>query len=310
MNQKLPSFIALCLVIVTGSIAIMNREKNDDSQSPDVRAQQDTPRISNRERGTSPNNNLNWETKEELTEMEKLGIIERDKMTEMWLKSAATGFRQTEKNLETDLQLTTAQAGKVEAIFARREKELAGLLSMNSSKAGNNQEIMGKICPLIRNKGLRDDLQGVLSVAQLKTFDEQEAKHEQEMIEARAYRDLAEVNAVVPLTDSQKQEVLEALGEQAAEKVEDEADARAFMALMYGGLAAEMDSSVLQGLSHMLNSNPSQTLNFELGSPEYEQWALEQRAERIKTELAPLQKILNEDQLTRYRRHLEKKPAL
>jgi len=44
-------------------------------------------------------------------------------------------------------------------------------------------------------------------------------------------------------------------GEQASEKVEREADSRAFMFLIYGGLADVMDSSNVRRLANMVKSH-------------------------------------------------------
>jgi hypothetical protein len=119
---------------------------------------------------------------------------------------------------------------------------------------------------------------------------------------------MAGINAVVQLTDSQKQQVLGVLAERAAEKVEQEADARAFMSLAYGGLAADMDAPHVRGLSNLLNMSPAQDPNLEFGSAEYQQWIEEQKSERIENELSALRGVLNDDQLARYREHLEAEP--
>jgi hypothetical protein len=51
--------------------------------------------------------------------------------------------------------------------------------------------------------------------------------------------------------------------------------------------------------------DPTQASNFEYGSKEHQQWIEEQKVERIEHQLSPLRDVLNEDQLARYREHLE-----
>jgi hypothetical protein len=54
------------------------------------------------------------------------------------------------------------------------------------------------------------------------------ARREMQAVEARAYRDMADLNAVLRLSAPQKQRVLGALLKQSPEKLNKEADARAF----------------------------------------------------------------------------------
>jgi hypothetical protein len=74
---------------------------------------------------------------------------------------------------------------------------------------------------------------------------------------------------------------------------------------MYGGLATDMGSSNLAGLTDMANMDATQTPNLEYGIVEHQKWMEQKKAERIDNELTPLRTLLTEDQLTRYREHLE-----
>ena len=181
---------------------------------------------------------------------------------------------------------------------------------MHSGEAADDGETMREICGLFRNKGLREDLAGILSAEKLATFDANEANRERETIEARAYREMADINAVILLTDNQKQPVLAALMKSAPARVEQEADARAFMTLHYGQMLTDVDSSSIRGLANMVSAG----LNYEMPAVEidsshYQQWTQANKAERIGHELSILQPILDEDQITRYREHLEAEPA-
>jgi hypothetical protein len=309
MNPKVLSIIALCLVVIAGSIVLLNGDKGEDSPPPDARVEAVNTRVSDLEEEFAPARRPGGidpsETAEARRAMEARALVERDRMKAQWLKQASAGFGQTRKNLVVDLGLADGQAKGVENIFARREKELASLLaSMTSGEAG--KEIVNRICALIRNKGLSRELAGTLSQEQLKAFEASEAKRELEAVEARAYRDMADLNAVVRLTDPQKQQVLGALLKKSPEKLEKEADARAFMSLTYGPMATDMDSSHIHWLVNMMNESQTNEGPFpDIASAEFAHWVIGKKGDRIKNEIATLRDVLDEDQLARYREHLE-----
>jgi hypothetical protein len=71
-----------------------------------------------------------------------------------------------------------------------------------------------------------------------------------------------------------------------------------------------MDSSLIRGVADMVNANPLQTPNFEFGSEDHQQWMEKLKAERIENELSVVRGVLDEDQLNRYRAHLEEEISL
>lgn len=233
--------------------------------------------------------------------------IGRDHMVASWVKSATGIFAKTSQNLATDLGLSAEQAAKVDAIFVTRKEQLAGMLaSLTSDEAEDPHETLRQITALMRDKGLRDGLVGILTDEQLESFDSAEADRRREAIEAKTRSDMAAVKAVLTLTESQEQNVLAALSARASGKVEEEADARAFMSLSYGEMAAIIDLSNVRGLAAQLNADLDDVPDFSYGSTEYFRWMENQRAERIESELSPLRPILDRDQIARYREHLEK----
>jgi hypothetical protein len=221
-----------------------------------------------------------------------------------WEKRASTGFRQTRKRLIIDLGLNKEQVRQLDEVFPRREEKLAELLEdMSFGREGHDD--LQKICDLLRNKGLRNDLEGILSPEQLEQFDVKQARHKQNAIEAQAYRDLAGMNAAVRLTEAQKQEVLGVFAKMAPSRIETEADARAFMSLTYGPMAIEMDSSYVRGLANLLALDPVQSLGLDFESPDFRKIMQKRNSERIENELSAVREILDEDQLARHRTHLE-----
>lgn len=315
MNPKNSTIIALCLVAIAGGIALMNQRKGDTARAIVPGKAGDT-RVSDRQ-GVSvtterPGGIASPESAEALAARTELALVERDKMTAMWMKNAAGGFQHTRKNLVADLNLSDEEAAKLARIFTRRDQELAELLAkMSSGEAEDDKEVLRNICALIRNKGLREDLAGVLTKEKLEAYDAKEAKRERETVEARAYRDMAEISSVVQLSDAQKQQALGVLMKRAPEKVEQEADARAFMTLTYGPLANEMESAGFRGLANLITGglmNEGISPDTDIASLDYQNRIVKQKAERIEGELSALSNVLDERQLARYREHLEAEP--
>ena len=233
--------------------------------------------------------------------------IGRDVMVASLLRGATAVFANTSQTLATDLGLSEEQAAEVNALFAGRKKVLANkLASLTEDEAEDPQETLRQITALMRNKGLRDGLDGILTGEQLAAFDAAEANRRREAIEAKTRKDMTAVNAALTLTDFQKESVLAALSAKAAEKIEEEADARAIMSLWYGEMAAVIDLSNFRGLAGALNDDLNDLPAFSAGSTEYFRWKEQQRAERIESELSPLLYILDGNQITLYREHLEK----
>lgn len=307
MNPRTSSIIAIFLVAIAGVIGLLSLNPDENSSESAPAKDRDT-RASDRLNGSPPTSRPGRigtaEPPEKLVEKTELARVERAKLTAMWTKNASRAFQQAMKNLAADLDLSEGETAELAKIFARREQELAGLLN---GDAADQVETLGKICALLRNKYLREELANILTPEKLAAFDANEATRERETIEARAYRDMAEINDVVSLTDTQKQQALAALMRNAPAKVEQEADARAYMTLHYGQMLTDVDPSYIRGLSNLVSGS----LNHEIPtsnstSPAYEQWTQDQKAGRIQSEIQALQGILDDQQLARYCEHLER----
>jgi hypothetical protein len=324
MNPKAASLFALCLVAVVGGIVHLSRKAGGETPPPDASALAVGARVVDRAGPSAPARRVvvelsesdeepstAWkersapsESEEVRTARKQLALVERDRVTSRQLKQASAGFQQTMDHLVADLGLQAGQVPGVAAIFTRREKDLAELLTGTTSRE-TGKESVKKISGLIRNKGLRAELAGVLSPAQLAAFDAREAQRQRDTVEARAYKDMAEISSALQLTDSQKQKALETLAAKAPEKVELEADARAFLSLTYGPLATEMDSRSIRGLTNLMSQNS----HYDPYSEDYRTRAVEMKSDRIEKELSALRDILNDDQLARYRELLEAEPV-
>lgn len=308
MKSKTSVIIALCLVVISGFVVFSNFLRNDSSPSMEAVSENGHTKNSDRKREKNPTESA--EERKARVAREEVLREEKQKQLTLWSQNSSAGLAQSKRNLVEDLDLSAKEAMAVEIIFSRRDLELSELLAnMLTGEAANDMEQFRKICALLRNKGLREDLAGVLSPQKLADFDANEATRERETIEARAYRDMADLNAVVFLTDSQKQQALAALIRNAPEKMEHEADTRAFMTLNYGQMLADVDSSSIRGLANMVSAGLNDEMpDVEIESPQYQQWAQENKTERIENELAALKNILDEKQLARYREHLEAEP--
>jgi len=309
MSLKKRSIIASGLVAIAAFIVWFNHGESDPSPAMNSGAEAGQAGKSDRKSEVT-----SAESKEarvaRLAREERVREV-KEKQLAFWSQNASAGFDLSLKNLLADLNLSAEETTGVKGIFARREAELGGLLAgMHSGEVADDWEHLGKICALLRNKGLREDLAGVLSPRNLASFDAIEANRERETTEARVYRDMADINAVVLLTDSQKQQVLAALMKNAPAKVEHEADARAFMTLNYGQMLTDVDSSSIRGLANMVGAGLSDEMpDVEIDSSQYHQWTEANKTERIEHDLSILQPILDEEQLARYREHLEAEPA-
>ena len=309
MNPRTATIIALSLAVIAAFIVLFNYPKDDPS--PDLNAGTEAAQARNSDQKREVTSAESKEARVARLATEDLVREVKEKQLAFWSQNASAGFDLSLKTLLADLSLSAEETTGVKEIFARREAELAGLLAdMHAGEAADDMELLRQICALLRNKGLREDLAGVLSVRNLASFDANEANRERETIEARAYRDMADINAVVLLTDSQKQQALAALMKSAPARVEKEADTRAFMTLNYGQMLTDVDSSSIRGLANMVSAGLNDEVpDVEIDSSHYQQWTQANKAERIGHELSILQPILDEDQITRYREHLEAEPA-
>ena len=305
MKSKTSVIIALCLVVISGFVVFSKLLRNDSS--PFMEAVSENGHAPNSDRKRENNPTESTEERKARVAREEVRREEKQKQLTFWSQNASAGLAQAKRNLVEDLELSAEEAMAVEINFARRDLELSELLAkMLSGEAANDTEQFRKICALLRNKGLREDLAGVLSPQKLASFDANEATRERETIEARAYRDMADLNAVVLLSDSQKQQALAALMKNAPVNVEHEADTRAFMTLNYGQMLADVDSSSIRGLANMVSAGLNDEVpDVEIDSSPYQQWTEANKTERIENELFALKNFLDEKQLARYREHLE-----
>ena len=305
MNPRTASIIALSLAAIAAFIMLFNHLKNDPTPAMTAVSEAGQPRTSDRKR----EGNFTESREERMARVTREEAMREAKQKQLtiWSRNASAGLGQAKGNLVEDLDLSAEEAAEVEEIFARREAELSELLArMYSGEVADEMEHFRKICAILRNKGLREHLVGILPPQKLATFDGNEANLERDSIEARAYRDMADLNAVVLLNDPPKQQALAALMKNAPVKMEHEADTRAFMTLPYGQMLADVDSSAIRGIANMVNAGLNDEMpDVDIDGSQYQQWTQANKRERIENELSALHEILDDKQLARYREHLE-----
>lgn len=307
MPMKPQVTISLATLLLVGAIIIIFYGNSRDESQATVSGETKTPNSSSpstgADAGAAPGSRAPRPVVDERVRQEQ------EKLAAQWMVEAGKGFSRTQKALEIDLGLSSDQKKQLDQVFARRSETLSELLSsMATGDHGDGKALIAEICALIRNKGLREDLTGILTAEQLEAFDAREQKKTGDTVEAHAYRDLAALNELVTLTPAQKNQALPVFIDQASTRYEEEADARAFMSLTYGPLAATMDSSYIRGLSNLLTMDGGLSGDFEYGSQDHQNQIAQQEAERIDGVIERLGEVLDDDQLARYREHLESSP--
>jgi RNA polymerase sigma factor (sigma-70 family) len=217
------------------------------------------------------------------------------------------------KDLTDDLGLNEAQVADLKSVLDTRLKDFRASLdheaAAGASPGQREKEMIMKAGGLIRGVGLREDLEGVLSEEQLTAFDEREEKIWQSQVESLAYRELAKIAPVLSLKEDQKDRIFELLQASSAEKLKEDGDARAFMALMQNQAPGKMElTGVAEAdfLSAALDGpNP---LTPE--SPEFKKQILEVVGGQIRKQVELLAPVLDPGQKQRYHDHLVSKSLL
>lgn len=217
------------------------------------------------------------------------------------------------EDLTADLGLSEPQvAGLKKVLDARLEDFRASLdheAAPDVSPEQREKERITKAGGLIRGAGLREDLAGVLSEGQLTAFDEREEKIWQSQVESLAYRELAKIAPVLNLREEQKNRAFEVLQTSAAEKLRQDGDARAFMALMQNQAPGKMeltDAAEADFLSAALDGPDPASPE----SPEFKKQILEVVGGEIRKQVEVLGPVLDQGQKQRYHEHLVGKSVL
>lgn len=319
------SAIAAAITVIGGTVMFLNRQ--DATRPGHVSNSQPPSTVQGSPSATSPvldktltasigGNSTPTADAEPYSANEELAKLEamsphpsQDEMT----RRLSVKHEQLLKDLTADLRLNDPQVAGVKKILDARLKTFRASLDHQAAPGVSPQqrekEMIKKAGSLIRGARLREEMAAILSEKQLTTFDEREAKILQGQIESLSYRELAKIGPVVKLQDKQKNRVFELLQTSAAEKLNQDGDARAFMALMQNQLPGKMDltdfaeadflSAALDGADPM---SPD--------SPEFKNKILEVVGGQIRKQVKLLGPVLDQRQKNRYRDYLISKSVL
>ncbi len=217
------------------------------------------------------------------------------------------------KDLTADLSLSDSQVTTLTNVLDTRLKSFRASLDMDAAQGTSPDErekaMLTRAGSLIRGTDLRKDLTGFLSEPQLAAFDAREAKVHQSNIESLAYRELATISPVLNLNEAQKNRAFELLQSSSAEKLRQDGDFRAFMALQKNQSPAQMELTDLAE-ANFLSAAFDGPNPLPPDSPEFKKQLLDVVGTQIRNQHALLAPILDQKQQQRYHDHLVSKSLL
>ena len=221
--------------------------------------------------------------------------------------------QQLTKDLTADLNLSDSQVTTLTNVLDTRLKSFRASLDMDAAPGASPDEqekaMLIKAGSLIRGTNLRKDLTGFLSEPQLAAFDAREAKVHQSNVESLAYRELATISPVLNLNEAQKNRAFELLQSSSAEKLKQDGDFRAFMALQKNQSPAQMELTDLAE-ADFLSAALDGPNSLPPDSPEFKKQLLDVVGTQIRNQHALLAPILDQKQQQRYHDHLVSKSLL
>jgi RNA polymerase sigma factor (sigma-70 family) len=221
--------------------------------------------------------------------------------------------QQLTKDLTADLNLSDSQVTTLTKILDTHLKSFRASLDMDAAPGASPDEqekaMLTKAGSLIRGTDLRKDLTGFLSEPQLAAFDAREAKVHQSNVESLAYRELATISPVLNLNEAQKNRAFELLQSSSAEKLKQDGDFRAFMALQKNQSPAQMELTDLAE-ADFLSAALDGPNSLPPDSPEFKKQLLDVVGTQIRNQHALLAPILDQKQQQRYHDHLVSKSLL
>jgi hypothetical protein len=241
-------------------------------------------------------------------ELAKLEAMSPHPSQDEMARRLSVKHQQLLKDLTDELGLSDAQAAELKTVLDARVKAFRASLDQN---AGPDAEMVmiTKAGSLIRGAGLRDELAGILSEKQLAGFDEREKKIWQSQVESHAYRELSKLTPVLKLTEEQKDRVFEKLQTSSEQKLSQDGDVRAFMALTKNKTPNQMDLTDVAeaNVFHELMDGPNA---LPPGSPEFKKKITEVVGGQINKQVALLAPVLDQAQKQRYHDFLVRKSPL
>ncbi len=222
-----------------------------------------------------------------------------DRFREMMTRRQKAKEEARIKKLVDRLGLTEAQADKLRTHFDKNRADLAAMMEAGDEDWSKVKDFAKKI----RGDSLDEALAGILTDEQKPAYEEMKQRDRQNLVEARAYKDLAKIQGVLDLSPEQKEDVYDVLYEQATSKVDTNQDARAMVSVFTEGLGISIDPEDL-GISSAIQVQIDKASSGEQPDADPDAWLQamkEGRQTEIEQEVGALAPVLNDDQEAAYR---------
>jgi hypothetical protein len=225
----------------------------------------------------------------------------QDQREKMMIERQRKKFDRQITDLVAKLGLDANQEAAVRKLYDERLEGMDGLMGMESM---GDPKKMKEISELLRGEGLDEELASLLSEDQLEAYQQMKAEERGRKMDAKALKDLSKLTGVLALNPDQKDAVYEVLYEQAAERIDNPSDASVIMGLSMEGMGFEFDvddSGIGAAFDMQMSAGDGEEIDQEAMMKNFQ----ERATQRIDDKVNLLSDILDEDQTTRYREHLE-----
>ena len=235
---------------------------------------------------------------------EKMKKTER-KDSEMLRKQFRSRFNQRIAAINSELNLNSDQEKALRGFF---DRQLAKINFSNSMKGDADKKTIMATAAALRGDGLRDYMASYLDTEQMKALDAFQERKRNSRIEARALKEFAKLQQDLNLRDDQKDKAYALIAGDVEKQLEAQSDAdyvfRAVLSSTGLGIDVgdmDMDMGEMMALKDgQKPRSPAVTMNS----------FREKRQKRINEKIALLAPVLDEPQLKRYRKNLEKSGGL
>lgn len=230
----------------------------------------------------------------------------RDRFREMMATRQKAKHEAQVQKLVDRLGLSEAQADQLRAYFEKNRADLAAM-GEGPEDWSRIKELTGKL----RGDGLEEALAGILTEEQAAAYQEMKERDRQNQVEAKALRDLAQIQGVLDLSAEQKDQVYGLLHEDASTNLEKNSDANVIVSSFTEGLGINVEPGDL-GIASVIQVQIDRASDGEQPSENPADWmqvVQENRQREIDQKVERLSPVLDDQQEAAYRAHLESQGA-
>ncbi|MEP4077885.1 hypothetical protein [Haloferula sp.] len=194
------------------------------------------------------------------------------------------------------LGLDAAQEASLREYFESRRDKIVGIFSGDGSDASDMSNVSEKKLDELMVDILTDDQQEV--------YEEVKTADREKKVESRALKDLAKINGIIDLRPEQKDSVYQVLYDDAGVKVDKAAESgMSVFGAMVGdsfGVSMDLDAAEMHDTAYLIDDETG-----DLDRDGQIQAFRDARQKRVDEQVERLEPVLDEDQLSAYREHLE-----